>query len=159
MNIPELLMPVGSPAVLPVALQYGADAVYLGSDALSLRAKADNFTDEALQEAIRYTQSLGKKLYLTVNIFAHEEDLKAARALFFDAERLDRPSGRFYCIGFRYFPACQYALSFGSCSYQYPDKQHQLGNLPLLVRTRGTACRGSQRTVADGTDSFEKAYS
>ena len=82
MNIPELLMPVGSPAVLPVALQYGADAVYLGSDALSLRAKADNFTDEALQEAIRYTHSLGKKLYLTVNIFAHEEDLKAARALF-----------------------------------------------------------------------------
>ena len=81
-GIPELLMPVGSPAVLPLALRYGADAVYLGSDALSLRAKADNFTDEVLKEAVRYTHSFGKRLYLAVNIFAHEADLAEARALF-----------------------------------------------------------------------------
>ena len=91
-RIPELLMPVGSPAVLPIALQYGADAVYLGSDALSLRAKADNFTEEALREAIRYTHSLGKKLYLAVNIFAHEGDLDDARKLFAElSQEADRP--------------------------------------------------------------------
>ena len=81
-KVPELLMPVGSPDILPLALRFGADAVYLGSDALSLRAKADNFTDEALAEAIRLTHSFGKRLYLAVNIFAHEADLEEARALF-----------------------------------------------------------------------------
>ena len=55
-RIPELLMPVGSPAVLPLALHYGADAVYLGSDALSLRAKADKFSDEALKEAVVWAE-------------------------------------------------------------------------------------------------------
>ncbi len=79
---PELLMPVGSPSVLPLALRFGADAVYLGSDALSLRAKAENFTDEALREAIRLTHEQGKKLYLAVNIFAHEDDLADAEKLF-----------------------------------------------------------------------------
>lgn len=88
-KIPELLMPVGSPSVLPLALKYGADAVYLGSDALSLRAKADNFTEEALREAVRYTHSLGKKLYLAVNIFAHEGDLDGARRLFSELSAAD----------------------------------------------------------------------
>ena len=80
--MPELLMPVGSPEALPLALVYGADAVYLGSDALSLRAKAQNFDDEALQEAILYTHHAGRKLYLAVNIFAREADLAQAEQLF-----------------------------------------------------------------------------
>ena len=88
----ELLMPVGSPAVLPLVLAYGADAVYLGSEALSLRAKAANFSDEALQEALFLVHEQKKRLYLAVNIFAHEADLEDAKALF---ERIagwkDRP--------------------------------------------------------------------
>ena len=82
MTLPELLIPVGSPELLPVALAFGADAVYCGSSALSLRAKADNFTDDALREALRLTHSLGRKLYLTVNIFAHHGDLPDAEDLF-----------------------------------------------------------------------------
>ncbi|MBP3729012.1 MAG: U32 family peptidase, partial [Lachnospiraceae bacterium] len=78
----ELLMPVGSPELLPLALAYGADAVYLGSDALSLRAKAPNFPDPALQAAISLTHRQKKKLYLAVNIFARDEDLPSARELF-----------------------------------------------------------------------------
>ena len=81
-DLPELLIPVGSPDLLPAALAFGADAVYCGSSALSLRAKVDNFTDDALQEALRHTHSLGKKLYLTVNIFAHHQDLPDAEDLF-----------------------------------------------------------------------------
>ena len=89
---PELLMPAGSPEVLPIALRFGADAVYLGSDSLSLRAKAPNFTDQKLLEAIRLTHEQGKKLYLAVNIFAHEEDLPDAERLFsMIASREDRP--------------------------------------------------------------------
>ncbi|MBQ4425717.1 MAG: U32 family peptidase [Lachnospiraceae bacterium] len=79
---PELLMPAGSPRVLETVLRYGADAVYLGSEALSLRAKARNFSDEELKEALALTHGLGKKLYLTVNIFAHNEDLPDAEKLF-----------------------------------------------------------------------------
>ncbi len=81
-KIPELLMPVGGPANLPVALRFGADAVYLGSEALSLRAKADNFNDSSLADAVRMTHAAGKRLYLTVNIFAHQDDLKDAEVLF-----------------------------------------------------------------------------
>ena len=79
---PELLIPVGSPEALPIALAFGADAVYLGSDALSLRAKAENFSDRRLREALRYTHERGKKLYLAVNIFAREADLAQAEQLF-----------------------------------------------------------------------------
>ncbi len=82
MDLPELLIPVGSPGLLPAALAFGADAVYCGSSALSLRAKADNFSDDALREALAYTHSRGKKLYLTVNIFAHQQDLPGAEDLF-----------------------------------------------------------------------------
>ena len=82
MDLPELLIPVGSPGLLPAALAFGADAVYCGSSALSLRAKADNFSDDALREALAYTHSRGKKLYLTVNIFAHQQDLPDAEDLF-----------------------------------------------------------------------------
>ena len=91
-RIPELLMPVGSPKVLPIALRYGADAVYLGSSALSLRAKADNFSAQELDEAIRLTHACGKKLYLAINIFAHEADLDDARDLLKNlAGKNDRP--------------------------------------------------------------------
>lgn len=82
MNHVELLMPAGSPKTLPIALAYGADAVYAGSEALSLRAKADNFPDPVLKESIRYTHGLGKKFYLAVNIFAREEDLEEAARFF-----------------------------------------------------------------------------
>ena len=81
-KIPELLMPAGSPDTLAVALDYGADAVYLGSEALSLRAKADNFDDAALKRALALCHGRGKKLYLAVNIFAHQEDLREAEKLF-----------------------------------------------------------------------------
>ena len=81
-RITELLMPAGSPRVLETVLRYGADAVYLGSEALSLRAKARNFSDEELKEALALAHGLGKKLYLTVNIFAHNEDLPDAKKLF-----------------------------------------------------------------------------
>ena len=81
-QIPELLMPAGSPDTLEVALEYGADAVYLGSEALSLRAKADNFDEAALKKAVALCHKKGKKLYLAVNIFAHQEDLPDAERLF-----------------------------------------------------------------------------
>ena len=75
MTTPELLAPAGNFEKLITAIHYGADAVYLGLSKLSLRAKADNFSPEELEEAARIVHAKGKKLYITVNIFPHNEDI------------------------------------------------------------------------------------
>jgi len=71
----EILSPAGSLEKLRFALAYGADAVYVGARAFSLREQATNFTYEELSEAVTYTHRLGKKIYLTTNIFFHNRHL------------------------------------------------------------------------------------
>ncbi len=75
MHKPELLAPAGNMEKLKVALLYGADAVYLGGKAYGLRAFGGNFTNEEIKEAVEFAHRLGKKVYVTVNIFPHNEDL------------------------------------------------------------------------------------
>lgn len=65
----ELLIPAGSLEVLKVAVDYGADAVYIGGEAFGLRAKAHNFTIEDMKKAVSYCHEKGVKLYVTANIF------------------------------------------------------------------------------------------
>lgn len=79
MKKPELLMPAGSFDVLKTAFRFGADAVYVGGDMFSLRAKAHNFTNDELKEAVEYTHSIGKKIYVTVNITAHNDDMDGVK--------------------------------------------------------------------------------
>ncbi len=81
MNI-ELLAPAGNFSKLKTALYYGADAVYLGGKNFSLRAFSDNFTDEELKNAVNYVHEKGKKIYITVNIFAKNSDFKRAEEYF-----------------------------------------------------------------------------
>ncbi len=78
MKKPELLLPAGNLDTLKTAIIYGADAVYIGGEAFSLRAKADNFDKETMTEAIAFAHERGVKVYVTVNIFAHNYDLPAA---------------------------------------------------------------------------------
>jgi len=73
---PELLAPAGTLEKLKMALLYGADAVYLGGKAFSLRAFGGNFTDEELKEGVEFAHSRQKKVYVTVNIFPHNSDLE-----------------------------------------------------------------------------------
>lgn len=73
--IPELLAPAGTFEKLVTAIHYGADAVYLGGPQFSLRARAGNFTPEAMAEAINYAHARGVKVYVTLNILAHNQDL------------------------------------------------------------------------------------
>lgn len=75
MKKPELLAPAGNMEKLKMALLYGADAVYLGGKAFGLRAFGGNFTNEELQEAVDFAHKLGKKIYVTVNIFPHNNDI------------------------------------------------------------------------------------
>ncbi len=79
---PELLVPAGSPEVLKVAVGYGADAVYIGGEEFSLRAKAKNFGPEEMAEGIAYAHARGVKVYVTANILAHEAELADAAAYF-----------------------------------------------------------------------------
>lgn len=72
---PELLAPAGNMEKLKMALLYGADAVYLGGKVMGLRAFAGNFSLEEMEQAVVFAHSLQKKVYVTVNIFAHNEDL------------------------------------------------------------------------------------
>ena len=71
----ELLSPAGDLERLKIALLYGADAVYIGGVDYSLRANATNFSHEEIKEACSFAHNLGKKVYQTVNIVFHNENI------------------------------------------------------------------------------------
>ena len=70
----ELLAPAGNMEKLKTAFHFGADAVYLAGKHYGLRAFADNFTNEEIAEACAYAHNLGKKVYVTLNVFAKNAD-------------------------------------------------------------------------------------
>ncbi len=88
---PELLAPAGNMEKMKMALLYGADAVYLGGKAFGLRAFGGNFSQDELAEAVEFAHNLGKKVYVTVNIFPHNSDIaKLPEYLaFLDSIRVD----------------------------------------------------------------------
>lgn len=73
---PELLAPAGDLERLKYALHYGADAVYLGGPMLGLRANAINFSFEDIKKGSKYAHTLGRKIYVTVNIVLHNKEIK-----------------------------------------------------------------------------------
>lgn len=75
MKKPELLAPAGNIEKLKMALIYGADAVFLGGKDFGLRAFSDNFDEADMKEGVAFAHGMGKKVYVTVNIFPHNEDL------------------------------------------------------------------------------------
>ncbi|NLK93760.1 MAG: U32 family peptidase [Clostridiales bacterium] len=75
MKRPEILAPAGSLEKLKTAIDFGADAVYLGGSKLNLRAFADNFTNEEIVEGVKYAHDRGRKVYVVVNVFPHNGDL------------------------------------------------------------------------------------
>jgi putative protease len=74
--VPELLSPAGSLEKLKVAVSYGADAVYCGGQKFGLRSAADNFTEFELEEGVRFAHSHGSQVYVVLNSFLHDQDLK-----------------------------------------------------------------------------------
>ena len=85
---PELLAPGGSLLKLKTAIDFGADAVYIGGDAFSLRVAAENFSVEDMYEGIRYAHDRGKKVYLTSNIIAHNRDIEKFRSFIEEIRRM-----------------------------------------------------------------------
>ena len=82
----ELLAPAGSLEKAKVAFMYGADAVYAGTSRLSLRTRAEMNSD-SLKETIEYAHSIGKKVYVALNIYAYDEDYKEIEE---EVKRLDK---------------------------------------------------------------------
>lgn len=70
----ELLAPAGDMEKLKTAIEYGADAVFLGGEEFGLRTAAKNFTNEDLKNAVEYAHERGKKIFVTMNIIAHNSD-------------------------------------------------------------------------------------
>ncbi|MBM6690136.1 peptidase U32 family protein [Fusobacterium mortiferum] len=71
----ELLAPVGNMEKFKMALHYGADAVFLGGKMFNLRAGSNNLSDEELEYAVNYAHERGKKVYVTLNVIPHNQEL------------------------------------------------------------------------------------
>ncbi len=69
-------MPAGNFDKFMVAVNYGADAVYLAGKRYGMRATAGNLEDDELKKAVKIAHSMGKKVFVTVNIFARDEDFE-----------------------------------------------------------------------------------
>ncbi|WP_419096032.1 peptidase U32 family protein [Rossellomorea pakistanensis] len=72
---PELLAPAGNLEKLKIAVHYGADAVYIGGQEYGLRSNAGNFTFEEMREGVEFAKEYGAKIYVTTNIYAHNENI------------------------------------------------------------------------------------
>src|SRR5690606_26762647 len=87
----ELLMPAGDLNRLKTAILYGADAVYAGTPDMSLRTQSA-FSFEDLSEGIAFAHARGKRVYLTLNLFAHNRDVEKLPS-FLETIRKMRPDG------------------------------------------------------------------
>lgn len=94
MRKPELLIPAGSLEVLKTAVNFGADAVYIGGEAFGLRAKAKNFGPDEMAEGISYAHERGVKVYVTANILARNDDLEDASDYFLQLKNLKTKDGK-----------------------------------------------------------------
>jgi len=84
----ELLAPAGNLERLKIAYLYGADACYIGGYNYSLRANAINFSDKELKEACDFAHNLNRKLYVTVNIVMHNNDLNGLKEYLMELENI-----------------------------------------------------------------------
>ncbi|WP_430311868.1 peptidase U32 family protein [Rummeliibacillus pycnus] len=72
---PELLAPAGNLEKLKIAVHYGADAVFIGGQEFGLRSNAGNFSIEEIHEGVEFAKKYGARIYITTNIFAHNENM------------------------------------------------------------------------------------
>ena len=79
MQKPELLAPAGNLEKLKIAVLYGADAVYIGGEAFSLRTAADNFSLADIREGVNFAHRMDAKVYLALNVFLHNRDIDVVR--------------------------------------------------------------------------------
>ncbi|MFA6106070.1 MAG: U32 family peptidase C-terminal domain-containing protein [Patescibacteria group bacterium] len=84
----ELLAPAGNPEKMKTAFAFGADAVYLGLPDYSLRARINDFDLKSIKAAADYAHKIGKKVYATFNVFAHEDHFKKLPAIIREMKKI-----------------------------------------------------------------------
>lgn len=84
----ELLAPAGDYEKLITAIEYGADAAYIAGDKFGLRTASKNFSIEEIEKAVTYAHDRGVKVYITMNIIPHNEDMDGLEAYVRDLERI-----------------------------------------------------------------------
>ncbi|MCE7790916.1 U32 family peptidase [Salipaludibacillus sp. CUR1] len=85
---PELLAPAGNLEKLKIAVHYGADAVFIGGRDFGLRSNADNFSIEEMAEGVKFANKYGAHIYVTTNIFAHNENMDGLAEYLEDLEKV-----------------------------------------------------------------------
>nr|NLJ03164.1 U32 family peptidase [Bacillota bacterium] len=88
MKIPELLAPAGNMEKALVAMEFGADAIYLSGKAFGMRAKAGNFSRNEMEDVLSAARKRGVKVYVTVNITAHNDEIDLLPAYLAELEEL-----------------------------------------------------------------------
>jgi len=83
---PELLAPAGDLEKLKIAIHYGADAVFIGGREFGLRSNAGNFSIDEMREAVEFAKNYDAKIYVTTNIFAHNENMEGLAEYLIDIE-------------------------------------------------------------------------
>ena len=84
----ELLAPAGDLEKLKIAFIYGADAVYIGGEVFGMRSAAKNFSKEDMIEGVEFAHSMGKRVFVTVNIIPRSEDLEILRDYLLELEEI-----------------------------------------------------------------------
>lgn len=141
MKKPELLIPAGSLEVLKTAVNFGADAVYIGGEAFGLRAKAKNFSPEDMAEGIAYAHDRGVKVYVTANILAHNGDLEAASDYFMELKHLKTKDGRpvppdaLIISDPGLFMIAKASVPGDRAAHFHAGKQHELRDVAVLVES------------------------
>ncbi|WP_096440435.1 peptidase U32 family protein [Alteribacter populi] len=85
---PELLAPAGNLEKLKIAVHYGADAVFIGGRDFGLRSNADNFSIDEMEEGVNFAKEYGARVYVTTNIFAHNENMDGLEEYLQELERV-----------------------------------------------------------------------
>ncbi|WLR44287.1 U32 family peptidase [Bacillus carboniphilus] len=86
---PELLAPAGNLEKLKIAVMYGADAVFIGGREYGLRSNADNFSIDEMAEGVQFAKKYGARIYVTTNIFAHNENMDGLEEYLADLQRAE----------------------------------------------------------------------
>lgn len=85
----ELLAPAGDLTKLKIAVLYGADAVYLGGEAFGLRKRSKNFSLDEIEEGVNFAHQRGVKVYVTLNIIPHNEDMVGVEDYIRELDRIN----------------------------------------------------------------------
>lgn len=140
MNKVELLAPAGNLIKLKYAIRYGADAVYLAGEVFGLRAKAQNFTFEEMKEGIEFAHQHEAKVYLTLNIIPHDEDIDRleeyilkVKALAFDAVIVSDPGVLMFVK--EHWPSVEIHISTQANNTNYASAKfwHQQGASRIIL--------------------------